>query len=144
TSPLPPLFCEGQIMQPRKSVADELTATAESWASEYASPIYLQEAAGTPTGFEAVTVLEIDDPCVEICRDPAKSRFEFGSRRRCSMKTCVWLKGKRGESVNRNYPTADPKSRLLSQERRRWNASHRAADAREFSCKRVHHYVRGN
>ena len=29
------------------------------------------------------------------------------------------------ESVNRNYPTADPKSRPLSRGVRRWNASHR-------------------
>ena len=31
------------------------------------------------------------------------------------------------KSVNRNYPTADPKSRLPSRGRRKWNASHRAA-----------------
>src|SRR5439155_6586762 len=35
----------------------------------------------------------------------------------------------RNELVNREYPTADPKSRLPSRGARRWNASHRAADA---------------
>src|SRR5438094_5159343 len=33
------------------------------------------------------------------------------------------------EFVNRKYPTADPKSRLLSRGWRKWNASHRVADA---------------
>src|SRR5438067_6261558 len=34
--------------------------------------------------------------------------------------------------INRKYPTADPKSRLPSRGARRWNASHRAADAASF------------
>jgi len=33
------------------------------------------------------------------------------------------------QSANRNYPIADPKSRLLSRGARKRNASHRAADA---------------
>src|SRR6266480_3716764 len=33
------------------------------------------------------------------------------------------------EFVNQNYPTADPQSRLLNRGARRWNASHRTADA---------------
>ena len=36
------------------------------------------------------------------------------------------------ESANRKYPTADPKSRLLSRGARKSNASHRAADAASF------------
>ncbi len=39
------------------------------------------------------------------------------------------LNSERSESINRKYPTADPKSRVLSRGPRKWNASHRAADA---------------
>jgi hypothetical protein len=38
------------------------------------------------------------------------------------------------ESVNRNCPTADPKSRLLSRGARTWKASHRAVPPRSNSA----------
>src|SRR5207247_2553255 len=43
------------------------------------------------------------------------------------------------ESANRKYPTADPKNRLLNRGRRRWNASHRAADLPHLSPMRAVH-----
>jgi hypothetical protein len=47
--------------------------------------------------------------------------------------TRTW-KCRTSESVNRKYPSAGPKSRLLSRGGRRWNVSHRVEDGQEATA----------
>src|SRR5438093_13458310 len=60
----------------------------------------------------------------ERSQDVALSKHisEFGGLIRAPIRGQSLL-STQSEFVNRNYPTADPKSRLLSQGARRWNAS---------------------
>ena len=61
------------------------------------------------------------------------SKAASGGRSAATLAVRSWASeasnSERSALVNRNYPTADPKSRLPSRARRKWNASHRAAGA---------------